>query len=444
MLTSEPTIAAGIYEGRAVAIGSLAGLFSINDGMSWQGEFRVEVAAGQLVMTDAGGKEIARGREIACRPVASGTFTLREVVIGVQFHWERKEDQTFEGELRFLRCEDGTITAINEIPVEAYLKSVISSEMSAEAPIELLKAHAITSRSWLVAMLERQKKFKNIDTPSRRSHETGDAIIRWYDREDHRDFDVCADDHCQRYQGVSKIISAAAAQAVDETRGVFLIYDDEICDARFSKSCGGVSEAFENAWEDTTVPYLQPISDAPVKHPHIISEPQAEQWILAAPEAYCNTTDGNILRQILPSFDQETTDFFRWKVEYAREELEEILAAKSGMSFGTLLDLVPVQRGPSGRLVKLKIVGAKKSAVVGKELEIRKWLSRSHLYSSAFIVRAERDQNNIPLRFTLLGAGWGHGVGLCQIGAAMMATRGFKAEEIVRHYFRSAELRKLY
>ncbi|MDZ7362767.1 MAG: SpoIID/LytB domain-containing protein [candidate division KSB1 bacterium] len=444
MITQEPTISIGIYEGRFVATGFLRGLFSINDGARLDGEFRIEAGSNQLVMTDASGKEMARGKEISCVPISRGTFTLREVTIGVKFHWERREDQTFEGGLRFLRREDGTITAINEIPVEAYLKSVISSEMSAEAPSELLKAHAITSRSWLVAMLERQKKFRNIDKPSRRSFESGDEIIRWYDREDHRDFEVCADDHCQRYQGLTKIISTAAAQAVDETRGLFLVYGDEICDARFSKSCGGISEAFENAWEDVAVPYLQPVSDAPVQHPHIMSEPQAEQWMLSSPEAYCNTSDGNILRQILPSFDQETTDFFRWKVLYQRQELEEILTAKSGMNFGTLLELVPVQRGPSGRIIKLKIAGTEKTVVVGKELEIRRWLSKSHLYSSAFIVRTERDERGVPLRFILHGAGWGHGVGLCQIGAAVMATKGFKAEEIVKHYFRNVELRKLY
>lgn len=444
MIADEPTISVGIYEGRSVAAGVLIGLFSINNSAPIQGEFRIEAGADRLVMTAGGGKQIAHGREISCVPIAGGTFTLRDVTIGVQFHWERKEDQTFVGKLRLRRREEGTITAINEIPVESYLKSVISSEMSAEAPLELLKAHAITSRSWLVAMLERQKKFKNIDVPSRRSRESVGKIIRWYDREDHRDFDVCADDHCQRYQGVSKIISAVAAQAVDETRGVFLVDNEEICDARFSKSCGGISEAFENTWEDTKIPYLQPVSDAAVQHPWIRHEAQAESWILSSPEAYCNTTDGNILRQILPSFDQETTDFFRWKVEYRREELEAILSAKSGIDFGTLLELTPVQRGLSGRIIKLRIIGSKKSIVVGKELEIRRWLSKSHLYSSAFVVRAERDENGIPIRFTLHGAGWGHGVGLCQIGAAVMATQGCNAEQIVRHYFHPAELKKLY
>ncbi len=443
MLNHESTISVGIYEGRRQARGRLAGLFSVN-GNAGSGEFEVEAASGQLLMRDLAGKKIARGKEILCAPISAGSFTLRGVTIGVQFHWERKEDQTFEGALRFLRRADGTITAINEISVEHYLKSVISSEMSAEAPTELLKAHAITSRSWLVAMLERQKKFKNLDVPARRSRETENEIIRWYDREDHRDFQVCADDHCQRYQGVSKIISPTAAQVVDETRGVFLVYDNEICDARFSKSCGGVSEAFENAWEDTPIPYLQPISDAAIQHPLLRNEAQAEQWIVSSPEAYCNTSEGKILRQILPSFDQETTDFFRWRVEYRREELEEILAAKSGINFGTLLGLVPLQRGPSGRIIRLKITGSEKSLVVGKELEIRRWFSKSHLYSSAFIVQTECDEKGIPLRFILHGAGWGHGVGLCQIGAAVMAAKGFTAEEIVKHYFRNVELKKLY
>jgi len=444
MLNHEPNIAVGIYEGRPHARGRLNGHFWVNGSAATQGEFYFEVAQAQLVMRDIVGKELARGGEIFCAPISGGTFTLRDVTIGVQFHWERKEDQTFAGALHFLRRADGTMTAINEIPVEQYLKSVISSEMSAEAPMELLKAHAITSRSWLIAMLERQKKFKNIDVPSRRSRETETEIIRWYDREDHRDFHVCADDHCQRYQGLSKIISPAAAQGVEATRGVFLVYENEICDARFSKSCGGVSEAFENAWEDTPIPYLQPISDAAIEHLLLRDAAQAEQWILASPEAYCNTTDVNILRQILPSFDQETTDFFRWKVEYSREELEAILAAKSGINFGTLLELAPLQRGPSGRIIKLKIVGSENSIVVGKELEIRRWLSKSHLYSSAFVVRAERDGKGVPTKFILHGAGWGHGVGLCQIGAAVMATKGFTAEEIVKHYFKNSAIKKLY
>jgi SpoIID/LytB domain protein len=314
--------------------------------------------------------------------------------------------------------------------------------MSAEAPMELLKAHAITSRSWLVAMLEREQR--NIGIASLRSSETDQEIIRWYDREDHEIFNVCADDHCQRYQGITKILSESAVDAIRATKGIFLTYQNEICDARFSKTCGGLTEEFEFAWEKREIPYLTCISDAKVQHPPITSEREAEEWILGSPEAFCNTNDGKILKQILPSFDQETTDFFRWTVEYRREELEDLLRTKSGYDFGILKNLVPLQRGPSGRIYRLRIEGSKKSIIVGKELEIRRWLSKSHLYSSAFIVNIEQGNDGLPQRFILHGAGWGHGVGLCQIGAAVMASKGFKAEEIVKHYFHGAELRKLY
>jgi SpoIID/LytB domain protein len=372
------------------------------------------------------------------------TCTLCNVTIGIHFHWERKEDQTFKGNLRFLTDANGTVSAINEIGVEQYLPSVISSEMNAEAPLELLKAHAITSRSWLAAMLERQKKFKNVRMPSQRSQETKDEILRWYDREDHTHFDVCADDHCQRYQGITKVIAMSAKEAVSATRGQFLVYKNEICDARFSKACGGRTELFEHTWEETPIPYLQSVSDSAQAHPQILNEADAERWILSSPDAYCNTSDGGILKQVLPSFDQETTGFFRWKVEYTQEQLVHILYTKSEIDFGMVMDLVPLLRGPSGRMYKLKVVGNKRTIIVGKELEIRRWFSKSHLYSSAFIVKTERDAKGIPAKFTLFGAGWGHGVGLCQIGAAVMAARGYKAEEIVKHYFRKSELKKLY
>jgi stage II sporulation protein D len=316
--------------------------------------------------------------------------------------------------------------------------------MSAEAPLELLRAHAITSRSWLVAMLERQKRFKRPGTPARRGRESDKEVIRWYDREDHQLFDVCADDHCQRYQGITKLISPAAEQAVRDTRGVFLVYGGEICDARYSKSCGGRSEVFGSAWEDISVPYLPTISDAVIEHPLVTSEAAAEQWMHSSPEAYCNTTDGKILRQVLPSFDQETTDFYRWAVSYTQEELSTLLHKRSGIDFGQVHRLEPLQRGPSGRIIRLRIVGSQRTVVVGKELEIRRWLSPSHLYSSAFVVRTESGAASVPARFTLHGAGWGHGVGFCQIGAAVMAAKGFKAEAIVKHYFRGAELQKLY
>jgi SpoIID/LytB domain protein len=293
-------------------------------------------------------------------------------------------------------------------------------------------------------MLKRQAVVKNADIPSKRGTEIENEIIRWYDREDHSLFDVCADDHCQRYQGISKIISTSVEKAINATRGTFLIYNEEICDARYSKACGGRTELFENCWENTPIPYLQSISDSVKAYPPVMKDEDAERWILSSPDVYCNTSESKILRQVLPSFDQETTDFFRWKVEHKREELEEIIHSKSGIDFGTLMDLIPMKRGPSGRINSLKIVGTKHTMTVGKELEIRKWLSKSHLYSSAFIVRIERGTNNIPIRFTLFGAGWGHGVGLCQIGASVMAMKGYKAEDILKHYFPGAKLQTLY
>jgi stage II sporulation protein D len=444
MVTEEPRIKVGIVEGGDEINGVFNGPFELPSTVRLTGAFSARPLDGRIVIFDDEGVEVMKGREVIFRPLRRGTFTLKNVMIGIHFHWERREDQTFEGALRLLAAPDGSITAINEISVEDYLKSVISSEMSAEAPSELLRAHAITSRSWLVAMLERQQRGKNTGTPPLRSVETESEIVRWYDREDHSSFDVCADDHCQRYQGITKIVTQEARNAIEATRGMFLVYDGEICDARFYKACGGLTENFQNVWEDNPIPYLQSVADTDHGHPSIQTEMDARQWILSSPEAYCNTDDAAILKQILPSFDQETTDFFRWRVEYAQQELERIVELKSGIHFGTIMDLIPLRRGPSGRIIQLEIVGTKRRLVVGKELEIRRWLSKSHLYSSAFIVEMERDQLGVPTRFTLRGAGWGHGVGLCQIGAAVMAARGKKAEEIVLHYFRGARLQKLY
>jgi SpoIID/LytB domain protein len=340
--------------------------------------------------------------------------------------------------------EDGTITAINEIPLEDYLKSVISSEMNSEAPMEFLKVHAIMSRSWLLAALDRKEKTKGTPQVARGIAEKEGEVIRWYDREDHDLFDVCADDHCQRYQGIQKIVSPQAEEAVQKTFGRVITYRNEICDARYSKACGGLTEKFDTAWEDKRIPYLMSISDAPLPHSPIDTEDEAARWILSAPEAYCNTKDERILEKVLPVFDRETKSFFRWTVEYFREELEEILRGKSGFDFGTLLEITPLHRGPSGRVCRLKIVGSKKTMIVGKELEIRRWLSRSHLYSSAFIVNVKYDSHGTAVRFCFHGAGWGHGVGLCQIGAAVMASRGFSADEILKHYFQETEIKKIY
>lgn len=416
----------------------------------FSGGFSAKVDSGIIVLFDDAHREIIRSPSIRLRGQEESTLrlgqaneahsgqalTLFNVTIGSRFHWERTENQTFQGNLTLLPRDDKTIAVINEIPLEDYLKSVISSEMSDAAPMEFLKAHAIISRSWLLAALDRKKKTKETSESSEKI--TDEKVIRWHDREEHDLFDVCADDHCQRYQGVTKIISKQAEEAVCETHGMVITYQDEICDARYSKACGGITENFDTAWDDKQIHYLGSISDAPFSHHPIGTEEEASAWILSAPDAYCNTKDDRLLNKILPAFDRETKAFFRWRVEYSRAELEEILREKSGFDFGTLKEIVPVTRGPSGRISRLKILGSKKSMVVGKELEIRRWLSRTHLYSSAFIVTIEGG------RFIFHGAGWGHGVGLCQIGAAVMAAKGFSTEKILRHYFRGTEIKKIY
>ncbi len=375
------------------------------------------------------------------------SFELNDVTIGIQFHWERKEDQTFKGSLE-IRIENEQLTAINILPLEDYLISVISSEMSATSNMELLKAHAIISRSWLLAQTAKSKAISQSGKHYQSITETTDEYIRWYDREDHLNFDVCADDHCQRYQGITRQSTPLVEQAVAETRGMLIMHDGKICDARFSKSCGGISETFENVWEPETHPYLQSIIDNPTLaegfSADLTNEEAAEKWIRNVPEAFCNTHDKEVLSQVLNDYDQETTDFYRWKLTFQQASLAELIARKSGRDFGRIIDLVPVERGFSGRLKKLKIVGSKLTLTIGKELEIRKTLSESHLYSSAFVVDKLNIEDGIPQQFVLTGAGWGHGVGLCQIGAAMMGAQGYKYNEILLHYFREASISKEY
>ncbi|MGA2331834.1 MAG: SpoIID/LytB domain-containing protein [Syntrophales bacterium] len=443
-MKEEPILRVGILQGYSQVAGRLNGPFIINDARSLSGRFSARVREGRIVLADAAGNEIVHEKDVRCTPLDDSTFTLLDVTIGVHFHWERKQEQTFRGELKLIRDKNDTLTAVNIIPLEDYLASVVSSEMNAEAAPEFLKAHAIASRSWLLSMLEMAGKASHAENgPTCPAPQTKE-FIRYYHRVDHTLFDVCADDHCQRYQGITRLISKNARQAVEKTRGLFLVYNSEICDARYHKACGGMTDNFANTWENLTVPYLTSVSDSAITYDPIRTEDEARQWILGYPEAYCNTEDGNTLRRILPSFDQETTDFFRWKVTYTRMELEEIIREKSGMDFGNLLRLTPLERGPSGRILRLQIAGSKRTLTIGKELEIRRWLSQSHLYSSAFVVFAENDTSGLPVRFILHGAGWGHGVGLCQIGAAVMALKGFTAESILKHYFRGAELQKLY
>jgi SpoIID/LytB domain protein len=435
---NEPKITVGIMDRLTEVSGRFHGNFRGERFGPVSGRFSAKPEAGRIVLLDEVHREICRFPLIRLAADQDSTFLLFNVTIGSRFHWERTEDQVFEGDLFLQLDKDGTLVAINEIPLENYLKSVISSEMNATAPIEFLKAHAILSRSWLLAALDRKKEMKDPPEVAEQLIGKEGEVMRWYDRQEHDLFDVCSDDHCQRYQGIKKILSKQAEEAIRETRGMAITYQDEVCDARYSKACGGLTEEFDTAWDGKRIPYLESISDASISHPLIRTEEEARRWILSEPEVYCNTKDEALLEKILPDSDQETKGFFRWRVEYSREELEEILREKSGFDFGTLEEVLPLQRGPSGRISRLRIVGSKKSMVVGKELEIRRWLSRSHLYSSAFIVAVEAG------RFTFYGAGWGHGVGLCQIGAAVMASRGFSAEEILKHYFRGVEIRKIY
>jgi SpoIID/LytB domain protein len=365
---------------------------------------------------DSGGKSYGPGRhrytsEITLEPAefSSSAFALDDVMIGIGFHWERQERQVFRGTLRIIKRAGG-LTVINDLPLEDYVTSVVSSEMSASCPIELLKAHAVISRSWLKA------NARIVLPPPPAPHE----IIRWYGREAHPDFEVCADDHCQRYQGITKSFSYSASEATRATAGEFLTYDGSICDARFAKSCGGTTDVYSTAWDDRDVPYLQSIYDAPND----------------SANPYCNTTDEQLLARILPGFDQETRDFYRWQVEYTARELGELIQSRLGLDLGPVVDLEPLARGPSGRIFRLKIVGERDYVVVGKELEIRRALSRSHLYSSAFEVHRQNG------RFILQGSGWGHGVGLCQIGAAVMANEGRGYREILGHYYPGTETKQ--
>lgn len=379
---------------------------------------------------------------------ADASFSLSDVTIGVNFHWERKETQIFLGTLRFV-VESDKIVAINELPVEKYLESVISSEMSATSSLELLKAHAVISRSWLLAQMKKRREVAESGNNFFSFTKKEDTLIRWYDREDHTLFDVCADDHCQRYQGITKETSPHVAEAIRQTKGQILMDGEEICDARFSKCCGGITEEFQYCWEDTPKTYLTAVRDIAlgVEHtqPNLTNEEEAEKWIRFNPPAFCNTQDKKILSEVLNDYDQETVNFYRWKETLSQEKLQQLIADKLKMDLGAILDMKAVERGKSGRISKLQIIGTEKTFTIGKELEIRRTLSDSHLLSSAFVVdKYDKDEQGVPQRFELIGAGWGHGVGLCQIGAAVMGEQGYHYDAILLHYYQGAEIKKLY
>lgn len=439
----EPRVAVGITSGPEVAF-VLEGSFMV-DGTLQTGPQTVRAKDGRLLW-----QENSYDTLTFAPHSPQSSFTLPEVTIGIGFHWERQEAQTFEGMLR-LEADGDRVWVINELPVERYLASVISSEMRATSSPSLLRAHAIISRSWLLTQMAHHI---NADHPSEETcggWETEEELVRWYDRDDHQRFDVCADDHCQRYQGITRMVSDHVEEAIRSTYGQVLWDGKGICDARFSKCCGGATEVFSACWQDEDKPYLAAFLDRPAQAgqaadalPDLTDEETARKWILSAPPAFCNTQDKQVLRQVLNGYDQETADFYRWHIDYTQEELASLITRKTGLRFGKILDLVPLERGKSGRIVRLKIVGTERERVIGKELEIRRTLSESHLKSSAFVVTTQQGADGIPQSFHLSGAGWGHGVGLCQIGAAMMGEKGYDHEAILRHYYPGATLKTLY
>ena len=438
----QPNVTVGIVSGQKIH-------FSLNKPYLAKGE----TVMGEQVVEFSEGGVLWNGNQyskLTFHPQsADASFSLSDVTIGVNFHWERKETQTFLGTLRFV-VEADKICAINELPVEKYLESVISSEMSATSSLELLKAHAVISRSWLLAQMKKRREVAASGNNFFSFVKKDDMLIRWYDREDHTIFDVCADDHCQRYQGITKETSPHVAEAIRQTLGQVLLDGEDICDARFSKCCGGETEEFQYCWEDTPKSYLTAVRDLVLgvkneEYSSLQDEATAERWIRSNPPAFCNTTDKKILSQVLNDYDQETADFYRWKVTYSQEKLQQLFEEKLKMNFGAILDMKAVERGKSGRISKLQIIGTEKTFTIGKELEIRRALSDTHLYSSAFVVdKYDKDEQGVPQRFEIIGAGWGHGVGLCQIGAAVMGEQGYAYNDILLHYYQGAEIKQLY
>ena len=437
-LESVPQIRVGIVRSRSVMVtfnGTYCDTQGLGISLSGSNEFKlIEGLRGWHVVC---GKQ--QFDDVVLMPEkADGTFTISDVEIGIGFHWDKHENQTFAGGLGFA-IENEQLWAVNHIDVESYLRCVIASEMSATSDLELLKAHAVTSRSWLMAQVWGKGKFRGTE-----SRETEGRKIVWRDREDHALFDVCADDHCQRYQGLGRVSNAKVDKAIAATRGMVLTYDGEVCDARFSKCCGGRTEVFETCWGNEGHAYLTSFHDAMMPdrdYPtDIVTERDAEDWIMGSPEAFCNTADAQALSQVLNDYDQTTRDFYRWSVTMTGEELGQLILEKGGEDIGEVRELTPLHRGPSGRIDLLRIVGSKGTLEIGKELEIRRLLSKTHLYSSAFVVSTSPSGR----RFTLHGAGWGHGVGLCQIGAAVMAQRGFSFRGILYHYYRKALLERVW
>ena len=447
-MKNEPNIAVGVMSATELQF-DLMGKYELNDVPEvWMGECTAKLK-GNTMSLSVNGQTVEGLTEATFIPTSfsADNFELFDVTIGVNFHWEQKENQKFQGGLKLI-IEDDKITAVNVLPLESYLISVISSEMKADSSLELLKAHAVISRSWLMAQIVKQNELASAKTEYQSTVATNTEYIKWYDREDHTNFHVCADDHCQRYQGVTRANNPNVVKAVSQTAGMVLMSEGKIADARFSKCCGGISELFENCWEPIHYSYLEAVIDNPTPpkgfETDLRLENNAVAFINGEPEAFCNTKDEVVLKQVLNDYDFDLKEFYRWGVTYTQKELSELILKRSGNDFGTITDMIPMERGTSGRLIKLKIVGSKKTLTVGKELEIRRWLSKSHLYSSAFVVSKQMGADGVPTSFTLRGSGWGHGAGLCQIGAAVMGHKGYTHDQILFHYFKNTTLESAY
>ncbi len=440
----EPQVKVGILTAKSIDF-TLTGLYTLQTGEIVSGKQSVSISDSGICINWDGKSHTSI--DLTPTSYSGDSFELEGVTIGVDFHWERKESQRFRGSLRLI-AENGAVTAINIVNIEDYLVSVISSEMKATSSLSLLRAHAVISRSWILSMIQRGSPLSMPKSHTEtRALNPGTSLIKYWDREDHLNFDVCADDHCQRYQGINRVSTSLAAGAVADTRGEVLTSDGKLCDTRFSKCCGGVLEKFETCWDDSSRPYLQPRRDGvdETDYPDLSIEKNAREWILGDPQAFCNTTDPQTLSQVLNGYDQETPDFYRWTEELTQKKISRLVADRIGENLGEIISLTPLTRGSSGRIRELKITGTLGERIIGKELMIRRALSESHLYSSAFIVEVrDIDDRGIPGHFILHGAGWGHGVGLCQIGAAVMGERGYSYSEILRHYYPFSSLTKLY
>ncbi len=444
-----PEISIGILNKKAIYFDLYGIFFENTTNKKFSGKYLAQFEENTISLYQNSDK-IFSGNEIILYPndIETESFVLYDVVIGKEFHWKKTEKQRFRGTLKII-IENESLTAINILPLEEYITSVISSEMNANSSLELLKAHAIVSRSWVLAQIEKSKNNYEIISEISKN----DERIIWYQTSEHKNYDFCADDHCQRYQGISRIINDKVYEAVNSTRGLVLMYNNKICDTRYSKCCGGITESYENVWETERHYYLVPVYDYKFEQEGIdydlTQEENATKWIKSYPHAFCNTTDEKILSQILNQYDQlknisSYNNYFRWKVEYTQDEISHFINTKSGIEFGDIIDLIPLERGYSGRIIRLKIIGSKRTFTIGKELEIRRVLSKTHLYSSAFVVTKENIVKNIPQKFIFYGGGWGHGVGMCQIGAAMMGELGYYFDEILLHYFKGAKIHKIY